>query len=121
MLQPITGYFTTKAKVERAHAAHAEAIAKYRESVLTAIKDVETSLGRIHYRREQTNAQDSALNSARRANDLIRANYEAGTITYLDLLESDRTCILQERQSARLHALQLVDTVTLIKALGGKW
>jgi len=120
-MQPITGYFTTKAKVERARAAHDEAVAKYREAVLAAIRDVETSLGRIHYRREQANAQDAALNSAHRANDLIRANYEAGTITYLDLLESDRTCILQERQSARLHALQLVDTVSLIKALGGKW
>lgn len=120
-VQPITEYFTTRAKVQRARAASDEAVAKYREAVLTAIKDVETSLGRIHYRREQAGAQAAALDSARRANDLIRANYEAGTITYLDLLESDRTCILQERQSARLHALQLVDTVSLIKALGGKW
>ncbi len=121
VVQPITEYFTTRAKVQRARAAHDEAVAKYRETVLDAVRDVETCLARIHYRHEQAAAQAEALSSARRANDLIRANYEAGTITYLDLLESDRTCILQERQSARLHAMQLIDSVSLIKALGGKW
>ena len=119
--QPITGLLVTRAKVEHARAAHAEAVANYRQAVLGAIKDVETALSAIHYRREQVSAQTAALAAARRANALIRATYEAGGLTYLDLLESDRNSILMERQSARLRAQQFVDTVTLIKALGGGW
>ena len=119
--QPVTGFFTTKAKIERARAARDEAIETYRGTVLSAVKDVETALARIHYRELQTNAQAKALESSRRANDLIRANYEAGSITYLELLESDRTCIAQQRALARLQATRLTDSVSLIRALGGAW
>jgi outer membrane protein TolC len=44
---PVTGILVTKAKVARTRGLHVEAMAKYRQSVLGAIQDVETSLSQI--------------------------------------------------------------------------
>lgn len=118
---PITGYALIGANVRRTKAAREEAIANYRQAVLTAIKDVETSLAQIRYRKEQSSAQDEALKSATTAADLIRTQYESGTVGQLDLLESERTRLTVERQSAQLSAQRLIATVRLIKALGGQW
>lgn len=118
---PITGFFVTKAKVNRAKATHQEAIADYRQTVLSAIKDVETSLTQIHYRKEQSVAQVDAVTSAQRATDLVRSRYEGGTVSYLELLDAERTSLALERQASQVKAQRLVATVRLIKALGGKW
>ncbi len=118
---PVTGYALIGANVRRTKAAREEAIANYRQAVLTAVKDVETSLAQIRYRREQEVAQNAALESSTTAADLIRTQYEGGTVGQLDLLESERTRLLVERQSAQLSAQRLIATVRLIKALGGKW
>ena len=118
---PITGFLVTKAKVNRAKAAHQEAIASYRSAVLGAVKDVETSLTQIHYRAEQTGAQADAVNAATRATDLVRSRYEGGAVSFLELLDAERTSLLLERQAAQIKAQRLIATVRLIKALGGSW
>ncbi len=118
---PITGYFVTKAKVERARAAHEEAIAGYRQAVLTAVKDVETSLTQIHYRAQQVAAQADAVKAANRATDLVRSRYEGGAVSYLELLDAERTSLGLELQAAQVKAQRFVATVRLVQALGGKW
>ena len=118
---PFTGFLVTKAKVVRAKAAHEEAIAGYRQAVLGAVKDVETSLTQIHYRGVQVAAQADAVGAANRATDLVRSRYEGGAVSYLELLDAERTSLLLERQAAQVKAQRLIATVRLIKALGGKW
>lgn len=118
---PITGYALIGANVRRTKAAREEAIANYRQAVLTAVRDVETSLAQIRYRRDQATAQQEALQAATTAADLIRTQYESGTVGQLDLLDSERTRLQVERQSAQLSAQRLISTVRLIKALGGQW
>ena len=118
---PFTGFLVTKAKVDRAKAAHEEAIAGYRQAVLTAIKDVETSLTQIHFRQEQVAAQADAVGAAKQAADLVRSRYEGGAVSYLELLDAERTSLLLERQAAQVKAQRLIATVRLIKAIGGKW
>lgn len=118
---PITGVFVTKAKVARARAVHEESTAKFRQSVLAAVKDVETSLIQIRYRKEQTVAQKEALDAALKATSLTRQLYEGGSISYLELLDAERTSLLRERQYALLKAQGHIATVGLIRALGGSW
>ena len=118
---PVTGLFITKAKVNRAKSAHQEAIADYRQTVLSAIKDVETSLTQIHYRGEQMAAQSEAVTAAQRATELVRSRYEGGTVSYLELLDAERTSLAHERRNSQIKAQRLIATVRLIKALGGRW
>ncbi len=118
---PLTGYFLTTAKVNRAKAAREEAIADYRQSVLAAVKDVETSLTQIRHRREQATALAEASAASQKAADLTRQRYDSGSVSYLELLDAERTSITSERQSAQVRAQVLIATVRLIKALGGSW
>ncbi len=118
---PITGFFVTKAKVNRAKAVHEEAIASYRQTVLAAIKDAETSLIQIQYRKQQVSAQTDAVAAAQRATDLVRSRYAGGAVSYLELLDAERTSLALERQSSQLQAQRQIATVRLIKALGGQW
>jgi multidrug efflux system outer membrane protein len=118
---PITSFFVTKAKVNRAKAKHEEAIAQYRGALLAAIKDVETSLTQIHFRKEQSEAQTDAVSTANRASELVRDRYEGGAVSYLELLDAERTSLSIERQAAQVKAQRMIATVRLIKALGGKW
>lgn len=118
---PITGFAVIASNVRRTKAAREEAIANYRQAILGAVRDVETSLAQIRYRREQSSAQRDALSSSSRATELIRDRYEQGTVSFLELLDAERTRLLVERQNAQIDAQRLIATVRLIKALGGRW
>lgn len=118
---PVTGFAVIGANVRRAKAAREEAIANYRQAVLAAVKDVETSLAQIRYRGEQGLAQSEALASSAKATDLIRSRYESGTISFIELLDAERTRLQIERQNAQIAAQRFIATVRLIKALGGGW
>ena len=118
---PITGWAVIGSNVKRTKAAREEAIANYRQAVLTAVKDVETSLAQIRYRREQGAAQSEALASSVKATELIRSRYESGTISFIDYLDAERTRLQIERQNALISAQRFIATVRLIKALGGGW
>lgn len=118
---PITGWAVIHFNVKRQTAAREEAIANYRQSVLSAIHDVETSLVQTRYRAEQAAAVGDALVSATKTTDLIRAAYEGGTLSYLELLDAERTRLQAELQTARIAAQRHLATVRLIKALGGGW
>lgn len=118
---PLTGWAVIHFNVNRIKAAREEAIANYRQAVLAAIRDVETTLAQTRYLQEQSAAIDDALNAATRATDLIRAAYESGSISYLELLDAERTRLQADRQTSRIAAQRHITTVRLIKALGGAW
>ena len=118
---PLTGYGLIAARVRQAKAAREEAIANYRQAVLTAIKDVETSLAQIRYCAEQSAALGESLASATMATELTRQRYDRGVVSYLELLDADRTRLQVELRHVQVNAQQHIASVRLIKALGGGW
>ena len=121
MSLPLTGYGLIAARVRQAKAAREEAIANYRQAVLAAIKDVETSLAQIRYRAEQSAALGESLASATTATELTRQRYDRGVVSYLELLDADRTRLQVELRYVQVNAQQHIASVRLIKALGGGW
>lgn len=118
---PVTGFALIKANVRKKREAREEAIANYRQAVLTALKDVETTLAQTRYRAEQSAAQNEALAAASQAADLTRARYDSGTVGYLEFLDAERTRLQTERQANSVTAQRFIATVKLIKAMGGGW
>lgn len=118
---PLTGAFVNQAKVKRARAINDEAIASYRQTVLGAVKDVETSLTQIHYRKAQAAALQDAVRESAKATELARQRYESGSVSYLEFLDAQRTSTASERSAARVQAQGYIATVRLIRALGGGW
>lgn len=109
------------AGVERANAAHEEAVANYRQSILQAFKEVEDNLAHLRILDGQNAAQDRAVSAAGRAAQLSHIRYREGAISYLDVLDADRSMLQQQRVAVTLDGERARATVNLVRALGGGW
>ncbi len=118
---PLFNAGRTAAEVHRAEAAYDEALADYRQTVLVAFKEVEDSLAQLNFLGKQAEAQADAVVLAKRVLELTKVRYEAGAISYLEVVDADRALLQQERQDAQLLGRRFAATIRLIKALGGGW
>jgi outer membrane protein, multidrug efflux system len=109
------------ANLKRSKAAYEEAVAQYRKRVLVAFQEVENGLSGVRILAEQDLVQKRSVTSATRTAEISRKRYEAGLVSYLEVVDSDRTRLQTERAAARLLGQQLITSVQLIKALGGGW
>lgn len=110
-----------KANLERSRAAYDESLAAYRQDVLVAFREVQEALAVQRLLSQQSEAQDRAVASAKRAAKLAQLRYTSGYVSYLDVVDAQRTELGNERASAQLFAERLNTDVALIKALGGGW
>lgn len=110
-----------RANLKRSQAAFEENTANYRQRVLVAFKEVQDALTGARLLSQQADAQSRSRASARKTADISNARYRAGLVSYLEVVESERTALSAERESARITGQRLVTSVQLIKALGGGW
>ncbi len=110
-----------KANLARSRAAYEESVALFRQRVLVAFREVQDALTATQLLADQAAAQDRAVAAARRAGDLAQTRYDAGYVNYFEVIDAQRTVLNAERASAQLSAQRLVNSVGLIKALGGGW
>ena len=110
-----------RANLARSRAAYDESVAVFRQSVLVAFREVQDALTATRLLAEQSAAQNRALVSARRAAQLAQTRYDAGYVTYFEVIDAQRTVLGLERAAAQLAAQRLNNGVALIKSLGGGW
>ncbi|ACB77086.1 efflux transporter outer membrane subunit [Opitutus terrae] len=110
-----------RANLARSRAAYDEAVAAFRQRVLVALREVQDALTASRLIGEEAAAQQRALESSRRAQRLAQIRYDAGYVSYLEVIDAQRTALATERATARLIGRQLATRVALIKALGGGW
>ncbi len=111
----------TKARVQEAQANYGEALAIYRQTILTAFKEVEDALAQIMLSNEQLLAQTEVQQSTMRNAELAQARYETGSINFLEQADVEQNRIWQERRNIQIHTQCLIAHIHLIKALGGGW
>lgn len=118
---PITGQKYLRAQKAAAVAAHDTASAEYRQTVLESMGEVENALqgSTILQRREV--AQDQALAAARKTFDLSVKRFNSGLVSFLDVVDAERTRLDAERAANAIRAERLALSVSLIKAIGGEW
>jgi len=96
-------------------------VAAYRQTVLTGFQEVEDNLAALRILEEEKQVQDKAVAAANQALALTINQYQAGTISYLNVMTA-QTAALSNRQTAvQLHSNRMSATVQLVKALGGGW
>jgi multidrug efflux system outer membrane protein len=104
-----------------ARAAHEESVARYRQTVLVAFREVEDSLADVRWLSQQGVALDSALAGAKRAQRTSRSRYDAGAVDYLTVIDADRTVLQSQRDANAVAGLRAAATVSLVRSLGGGW
>jgi multidrug efflux system outer membrane protein len=110
-----------EAGVQRAQGELDIALARYRENILMAFKDVEDQLSALRLLAEQADAQSRAVTSAARATALSDSRYRNGLVSQLDLLDAQRSELRNKRQALQVKSAQYQATVLLIRAIGGSW
>lgn len=107
--------------LNRAQAQNDQANARFQQSVLLALEDVETSL--VRYAQSQLRQGEIAqsLSANSRSVDLARAHQKQGLSSLLDLLQAEHSLILNEEQYVLSNTQTLLHTIALYKALGGGW
>src|SRR5208282_1864421 len=85
LIQGPTLWYQRRAAID----AYQQALANYRQTVLAALAQVADALDALQHDAESLKAQSLALNSASEALHLIQANYQAGTVNYLQVLIAD--------------------------------
>lgn len=111
----------TAAAVRQSEAQRAEAEANYRQTVLAALQDAETSLSRFAATRRQLARLVSAEESATRAEALNRQRVAAGTSTLIDQLDVERQRLSASIAVAQGKAQLTNSFVAVNKALGLGW
>jgi multidrug efflux system outer membrane protein len=110
-----------RGNLDNAHARYDEAVARYRQQVLTAFREVEDNLANLRILKDQLRVQDAAVQASTRASDLSQIQYKDGSVAYIEVIESERTLLLTRRSAVQLEGTRAVSTVNLIRALGGGW
>lgn len=118
---PVFDAGRNRAELARAESAWQEAVALYRQQILTAFREVEDALADIRILTEQAEAQQRALVAARQAAELSGKRYRAGMVSYLEVVVSERTALATEFLFTQVQEQRYQASVSLIKALGGGW
>ncbi len=65
--------------------------------------------------------QAGAVAAAEESLRLTQRQYQAGTVSYLDVVTTQTTALTNERTAVDLLGRRMVASVALVEALGGGW
>jgi NodT family efflux transporter outer membrane factor (OMF) lipoprotein len=109
------------ARVAQARAAYDQAVATYRQTVLTAFGQVEDNLAAQRVLAAEQAMRKAAADSASAAETIARNQYAAGTVDYTTVVVAQTTAINARNTELSIEAQRLTTAVDLIEALGGGW
>jgi NodT family efflux transporter outer membrane factor (OMF) lipoprotein len=107
--------------VAEQRAAYDATVAAYRETVLTAMQQVEDNLAALRILAGEADKVQQTVQAAHRALDISSAQYRSGTAGYLTVITSQATLLSADVTAVTLLTRRLTASVLLIEALGGGW
>jgi NodT family efflux transporter outer membrane factor (OMF) lipoprotein len=107
--------------IEIQNAVQEQTLLTYEKTILTALKDVETSLVAYAKELQHNRLLAEATANNRRAVDLSMLLYVNGKTDFLNVLNSQRALFATEDALAQSTNALITDLVALYKALGGGW
>lgn len=121
LTQPIFDGGTLRGQLDLAKGRYQELLADYRKAVVQAFTDVDTALTAWRYATEQEKLQRVAVETARRAANIARAQMAAGTVDIVTVLTAETTLFSDEDTLVQVRLARAQALLNLYKALGGGW
>jgi len=109
------------ARVREARAAYDQAVATYRQTVLTAFQQTEDELAAVRVLARVGTERTAAAVAANRVEQLTQNQYLAGIIGYSDVITAQTTALSARRTEASAIVDRQVAAISLIQAIGGTW
>ena len=101
--------------------AYDASVAGYKQAILTSFQQIEDNIAALRILDEEVQVQNKAVSAAHQAVQLTTNQYEAGTVSYLNVMINQVTALNNDITAVNLQGQRLSATVLLIKALGGGW
>ena len=111
----------TTANVRIANADYTAAVATYRQTVLSAMEEVENGITGLDSLGRAVTQADASVKSAQDAFDIATDRYKGGVDTYLEMITAQQVLLGNQRLAVQVHGQQFATAVFLVEALGGSW
>ncbi|MBS0447603.1 MAG: efflux transporter outer membrane subunit [Proteobacteria bacterium] len=121
LLQPIFNGGALQATKRAAIAAYDQSAAQYQQTVLNAFLNVANALRALDNDAEALRTQAVADGLAQEQLDLVTRQYQLGAVSYLSLLDAQRTYLQTRIALVQAQASRFADSAALFQALGGGW
>ncbi|RVT48668.1 efflux transporter outer membrane subunit [Rheinheimera sediminis] len=108
-----------QSRIRGAEAEQQMAFARFQQTVFDALAQMQTSLQGYRTSREQQLSSQQQVAATEQAVQLTRAQYEAGTIEFLDLLDAEREWLAARDQQAVLSTQSFQRLVAIYRAFAG--
>ena len=110
-----------RAQIDVQEAAYDASVATYRQTVLTALQQVEDQLAALRVLEQEADVQRAAVAAAEESLSIANEQYRAGTVDYLQVITTQTLAFQSERALIDILTRRLTASVLLIEALGGGW
>ncbi len=110
-----------KAASAQARASADQATSAYRQTVLTALQEVEDNLALAEQLRLSAQLQREALALAQKTLDITLAQYREGTVSYLNVVVAQTAALGSELSLLSVRNRELESVNQLLKNIAGRW
>ncbi|WP_127478577.1 efflux transporter outer membrane subunit [Sulfurivermis fontis] len=110
-----------RAQVASSESRRRELVENYRKAILTALQEVEDSLGNAARNTQQAAMQEQIVTHAQRTLRLAELRYREGADDLLTVLDAQRSLFQAQDTRVQLRLARLGAALDLYKALGGGW
>ena len=110
-----------RARVRQAKATATGSLARFDDTVLTALQEVEQALARLGGAIQREEALKRAVTASDDAARLSRLRFDAGADSFLQLLDAERDRASNRTALAEAAANRADAQISVFKALGGGW
>ncbi len=107
------------AAIRQAGAGYDQAVASYRQTVLSAFQEVEDNLSAAHLLEQESEAQARALAAAARAREIAENQYRAGVASALNVITAQTAELSATANSVSIASRRLQAVLQLLKNSGG--
>lgn len=108
-----------RARVDAADAATTAALAEYRQAVLLALEETETSLARHHYAQTRSGLFRNAEEAAREAVEQARDRYQQGYTSFFELLTAELELSSARDALVQSRTFEMLAMVDVYRSIAG--
>jgi NodT family efflux transporter outer membrane factor (OMF) lipoprotein len=110
-----------RSQIAAEQARTAQLIARYEQSVLLALEEVEDAM--VSYSKEVSRRArlTESVDATQRSLELVLTQYTAGLTDFQNVLDTQRSLLLREDDLAASEGIVIKNLVDLYRALGGGW
>lgn len=118
---PIFTFGAIEGQVRSAEAGREQALAFYRQAILTAFRETNDAIVGSQKIRGQAEAQLRRVSALRNYARLSRVRFDNGAASYVEVLVAENDLFTAELNAVQAQADRLTQVINVYKAMGGGW